>query len=239
MYFSKFPLTLYSLDDRRTIQLVTNIATRTIITDSIKENLTAYEYYDIQDGDTPEILAYKFYGDSSLHWIILHTNDILDARFGWPLTTDNLTKYINDKYIDSSAIHHYEDSSGNYLNANISLASNVEFHSNDFYANKIITNSTVPGEGYITFKIDNSNMIVTTTSGGFRVGDVITSYSNAQANAVITAITYNDAPLPILVSNSTYEIEENETKRRIKILKSAYVSAIDQDFTSKFEGING
>lgn len=71
MYFSKFPLTLYSLDDRRSIQLVTNIATRTIILDSVKENLTTYEYYDIQDGDTPEILAYKFYGDSGYHWIIL------------------------------------------------------------------------------------------------------------------------------------------------------------------------
>ena len=238
MYFSKFPLTLYSLDDRRTIQLVTNIATRAVISDSIKDNLTAYEYYDIQDGDTPEVLAYKLYGDSSLHWVILHTNDILDARFGWPLTTDNLTKYIDDKYIDSGAIHHYEDSSGNYLNANISISSNAAFLANVFYADVIVTNSTVPGEGYITFKVDNSNITIATTAGGFRVGDKINA-GNAQANAIITAITYNDAPLPILVTNSTYEIEENETKRRIKILKSAYVAAIDQDFASKFEGING
>jgi hypothetical protein len=211
MYFSKFPLTLYSLDDRSSIQLVTNISTRAVISDSIKENLTAYEFYDIQDGDTPEILAYKLYGDAGLHWVILHTNDILDPRFGWPLTTNNLTRYINDKYTDSGAIHHYEDSSGKYVNANINLVSNATFYSNVFYADVIVTNSTVPGTGYITFKVNDSNLTITTTSGGFRVGDRINS-GNAQANAIITAITYNDAAVPILVTNSTYEIEENETK---------------------------
>ena len=70
----------------------------------------AYEY-DVQDGDTPEIVAYKYYGDSYRYWIVLFANKITDPQWDWPLSTNNFDAFIVDKYTSFnpySTIHHYE-----------------------------------------------------------------------------------------------------------------------------------
>lgn len=54
--------------------------------------------YIVRDGDTPEILASKIYGDPQAHWMILYANDMLDAQYDWPLTSVVFAKYIADKY---------------------------------------------------------------------------------------------------------------------------------------------
>lgn len=97
-YFEKFPKLLYTLDDRETGQLVPDIFRRVKINDELKENNAFYDLYDIQEGETPEIVASKFYGDPGLHWIILSYNDIIDPRFEWPLTEYELVRYIEGKY---------------------------------------------------------------------------------------------------------------------------------------------
>ena len=93
MYFEKFPTTFYTLDDQKTVQIVRNIFLRLNINENIKNNLSLYDEYDVLDGETPEIVADKFYKNPQYHWLILHMNDILDPRFDWPLSTNNLIKY--------------------------------------------------------------------------------------------------------------------------------------------------
>ena len=54
MYFKSFPYTYYSLDDASTVQVVTNITSRAVLSDEVKNNLSLYDEYDIKDGETPE-----------------------------------------------------------------------------------------------------------------------------------------------------------------------------------------
>lgn len=112
MYFSYFPVTYYTLDDRASIQVVRNIFLRAKINDVIKTNYSLYDEYDVREGETPEIVADKFYNTTQLHWIILYMNDILDPRYDWPLTTVNLLRYCQDKYDNVEGIHHYENTQG-------------------------------------------------------------------------------------------------------------------------------
>lgn len=64
--------------------------------------------YQITDSDTPENICYRMYGDSSLSWILLFLNDIVDPFFEWPLNTQELDTYITNKYSSSLyAPHHY------------------------------------------------------------------------------------------------------------------------------------
>lgn len=117
MYFQYFPFTLYTLDDGTTVNYITNIFLRNVIDDEIKNNLSLFDEYDILDGETPEILSFKFYRTPNLHWLILHTNDILDPRFDWPLSTYNLIKYCEGKYDNINAAHHYINSDGYIVNS--------------------------------------------------------------------------------------------------------------------------
>ena len=228
MYFKSFPYTLYSLDNTTTVQVVTNITNRVTLLGEVKTNLSLYDEYDIRDGETPELVADKFYGNPELHWLVLHYNDILDPRFDWPLDTNNLNRYIAGKYNDVNAVHHYEDANGIYTNGNVYLLSSNAF--TNFNVNDVLTNNTNIGVGYITVKNSTSNVIVTITSGGFKTGDQILKASNTAISANITStVVISGTP----VTNFTLEDENNEAKRRIKILKSSYVDAVVSDFKKK------
>jgi len=85
-----------------------NITKRVRFRSYIKENFVNFDFYDVKSGETPEYIANEFYGDPQLHWIILHTNDIIDYYNDWPMTVPQFERYVRSKYDDIDAIHHYE-----------------------------------------------------------------------------------------------------------------------------------
>jgi hypothetical protein len=97
-FFSDFPKIAYSLDDNATQQVVVEILKRVIIQKEYQENTAYYEEYDIKHGETPEEVSFRFYGTTSLHWLILMVNNIIDPRFGWPISEENLIKQVESKY---------------------------------------------------------------------------------------------------------------------------------------------
>lgn len=231
MYFKNFPLAYYSLyDDLSNVKVVTNITARVKLSDEVKNNLSLFDEYDVKDGDTPEIVADKFYKNPELHWIILHTNEILDARFDWPLTAENLKKYSEGKYTNINAVHHYEDTNGGYVNGNVYVQSSSGFA--NLYVDNVITNVTHTGTAVVTQKISSSNIRLLVSEGGVATGDKIANISNTLANISITA-TSTVSGIPI--TNLGYEDTVNESKRRIRILKAIYVDSIVRDFKKQLE----
>lgn len=76
-------------------------------------NITVYDYYDIVDGETPEIVAEKIYGNSQYHWIVMLANDRYDYLADWPLSYSALEQFITDKYGDAAdSVHHYVNYTG-------------------------------------------------------------------------------------------------------------------------------
>ena len=69
----------------------------------------------MKEGQTPEIIADKLYGDPNLHWIVMYVNNITDRYHQWPMTSAQFLSFINEKYSDPDGIHHYEitQTSGN------------------------------------------------------------------------------------------------------------------------------
>lgn len=116
MYFSKFPKMMYTLDDGKTYQLVTDVTLRAGFINSVAKNTAFYEELDIPEGMTPEVLADKLFGNSLYHWIILLMNEIIDPILDWPMSQRQLIEYATDKYADIYAVHHYEDEFGITVN---------------------------------------------------------------------------------------------------------------------------
>lgn len=232
MYFTNLPTTYYTLDNRESVQVVTNILIRTIFTDELKNNFTLYDEYDVIDGETPEITAYKIYGNSELHWIILHTNDIIDPRYDWVLSQNQLQKYVQSKYGNVNATHHYEDTNGNIVSGNLILNGSTF---SAYQVGDVVYNLGNTGEGYITTKLSNTQIIVTASKGGFQTTNVVSNNLINYSNVTISNTTILSG---IPVTNYSYEEEVNEGKRRIKILKPQYVQKIINDFQSKMSEIN-
>ena len=104
-YFRHFPKTFYtSNQDSPGLDSVTNIMARFSIEQSLLENTNIFYPYDVQDTDTPEIIADKIYGSSERHWIVLSFNRIIDPQWDWPLSQDNFIKYVNNKYTANAGV---------------------------------------------------------------------------------------------------------------------------------------
>lgn len=233
MYFQKFPKTFYSLDDRATVQVVTNILQRVVLAQELQNNFSVYDEYDVRDTDTPENLAFQLYGDSELHWIILHYNNVLDPRFEWPLSVSNLVKVVEGKYAEKNGIHHYEDSNGNEVNGNVII--NASSFTGINVAAPIV-NLTQTGIGFITSKPSATSIIVTTTKGGFQTGDQIALGTNNLITANVTSTTTISGTA---VTNLLFEDRENELRRRIKVLKPQFIERVISEFESKMAIIDG
>jgi hypothetical protein len=119
MYFAKFPTITYpfEINGVLTAKKITDITTSVRIIKEVMANLTSYDEYDIQEGDTPEIISEKVYGSPLYHWVLMIANDRYDYTADFPLTTYELEQYVNRKYgADAYSVHHYEDENGNVIN---------------------------------------------------------------------------------------------------------------------------
>ena len=107
-YFSKFPLLAYDIANTETYKVLPDILRRVKLRSAIVAGQMIFDKYDVQEGEKPEDVAYKWFGDAEFHWVILMTNNITDRFYQWPLTQAQFHEYIEDKYADPDAIHHYE-----------------------------------------------------------------------------------------------------------------------------------
>ena len=108
MYFAAFPDILYDSVGNGDSKVVTNLLRRVAIRAKVKENTLVFDTYDVKEGETPEIIADKLYGDPELHWVILFMNNVTDRYSQWPRNQNQFLAHVNDKYDDVNALHHYE-----------------------------------------------------------------------------------------------------------------------------------
>lgn len=106
-YFKTLPKIIYT-DKNKVSTLYTNLLARVSFIPEMLNNSLNFYLYDIQDGDTPEIVAHKYYNDVSRFWIVLYCNQIMDPQWDWPLSNAQFNKYVESKYEDPYDLHHYE-----------------------------------------------------------------------------------------------------------------------------------
>lgn len=126
-YFRQLPnLNYNNLEPNSKISdyvLVKNLFRRGKIRDDILNNLAYFTKYSIIQNERPDNVAYKFYDDESLDWIILLCNNIINVIDEWPMNETSFNNYLLEKYQSYENIystHHYEtidinDSLGNII----------------------------------------------------------------------------------------------------------------------------
>ena len=107
-YFSKFPKLVYDIKGNGNDALFTHILKRVKLHSAASANTKVFDYYQVVEGEKPEDIAHKYYGDANYHWVILLVNDITDRYHQWPMSGGQFLDYLNDKYSNPDAIHHYE-----------------------------------------------------------------------------------------------------------------------------------
>ena len=107
-YFDMFPNIYYSAKGDGKFTIMKDLLARVKLIANVKDNILGFDYYDIKDGETPEMIAHKYYGDVNLHWTILVVNDVIDYYEDWPMSVQRFEQFVKDKYDNPQGIHHYE-----------------------------------------------------------------------------------------------------------------------------------
>ena len=135
-YFDRFPLMAYDVAGNETYKLLPNILKRVKLRSGLRSGSFLFDSYDVQDGERPEDIAFKLYGDAQLHWVVLMTNNVTDRYYQWPLTQPQFQEHLTDKYGvgNEDAVHHYEkttDSGRTSSNGPNDFSHKVECNSDD------------------------------------------------------------------------------------------------------------
>ena len=115
MYFNDFPTIDYDCTGDGITEKIQDITTRIAVRKWIREIGPLFSKYDVSDGETPEMVAATVYGNVNNHWVVLIFNEITNTYYGWPLSRRKFDAFVNNKYANPNATHHYEitQSSGN------------------------------------------------------------------------------------------------------------------------------
>jgi len=109
-YFGRFPMMTYDVKGDANYKLLPDILRRVKIRSNIQLGTFMFDNYDVKDGEKPEDVAFKWFGDAEYHWVILMTNNITDRYYQWPLSAPQFAEHLTDKYGagNEDAVHHYE-----------------------------------------------------------------------------------------------------------------------------------
>ena len=109
-YFDRFPLMAYDVAANGNYKLLPDILRRVKLRTGIRSGTFLFDNYDVKDGERPEDIAFKWFGDPEYHWVILMTNNITDRYYQWPLSQPQFQEHLADKYGSGNedSVHHYE-----------------------------------------------------------------------------------------------------------------------------------
>ena len=101
------------------INVVTNILQRIRLKLEFVKHQSFFAQHTIVDGETPEYLAYTYYGDTELHWVILYAQQATNPFYDWPMDYFDLKKFVIKKYgaANINDINHYEDTDGYWVDS--------------------------------------------------------------------------------------------------------------------------
>lgn len=233
-YFQNFPLTQYDMffDGQKTD--VVDIFRIVKVKNQFKDDITFYTYYDIQDGERPDIVSTKLYGSPNYYWTFFMINDNLVNTFkDWPLSTTGVQELIEHKYegvvLNTDENISTKFSSNTVFEGLISGARarliekdptlgiiKIELISGNFVNNEIVRD------------LISNEFIVITGQSLFK--NAVHHYENVNGKYV-NKNTIGATP----ITNEEYEFFANDAKSKIKIIRPTYIQTISDQFLDQIK----
>lgn len=241
MYFNTLGTTKYENI------LITDILKRIILSNPNLEKSSLVEQYIIIEGETPESVSFNYYGDVKYYWIIMLLNNIKSRYFNWPLSSQELQQYIESKYGNRSAIF-FQD---NELQNEIVLCKTkyIKLNSHKFKVLGCDRNlNKLEIQKVSDQQLDNNDIVDLLDDGELVFASLPISRivyenevalhhinSNQQTRNLLTSYI-NETNLAEHVSNTEFEIQENENKRNIILLNKNFIGEFVTSFKLLAEG---
>jgi len=186
-YFDTLPKIIY-IDSTGNSKVMTNLLARSSVIPQLLKDPLLYYTYDIQEGDTPEIIAHKYYGDSYRYWIVLFVNQLLDPQWDWPMNYATFEQYLADEYSSIniySEIEYYEKIITQYdVNSQTTCIKKVRIDENTY--------NSLPVTQTETYTLPTGPVSVTTERNAVSIYDYELNLNESKRNIRILNANYVD-----------------------------------------------
>ncbi len=166
---------------------VKNLFKKGKLREDIFQSVAVFEKYQIKGDDRPDNVAFDFYQDSNLDWLVLACNNVINIQSEWPLRQTDFDRYMLEKYGDYDTLfngaHHYE-----------------------------------------TTEIKDGNGIIVMPAGLKTDSTFAFSYTDSRSDTL-----FNLSNIAKAVTNYEYELQLEDDKRNIFLLKSRYLNIVRDD----------
>lgn len=109
-FFANLPLLNYNG------VMLRDLMSHAALTRQVMDQGVMFYPYTLQDGDTPQSIAFDYYGSIEFDWLVLYSNMLIDPLYDWFMSQDDFDNYIEANYgsltAAMSTIHHYESCVG-------------------------------------------------------------------------------------------------------------------------------
>lgn len=233
-YFQGFPTIQYQLgDETHTIEVVDIFRTVRPIK-KLKDDILLYNKYTIQDGERPDHLSQKLYGTPDYYWIFFMINENLtNSHTDWPLSRKEIEDFISIKY------------SGYVLTTNDDIATK-------FVKDEVIQGLASGATAKLISKDANTNTLrIADEDGDFRSNEIIIGLTSGDTCTITSQTEFYNATKYYVTGDGTvvdktatgaspvtyyeYEIEQNELKAEIKVVRPQFITRVSEEF---FKHIN-
>ena len=232
-YFKNFPEISYKLDDGKVVN-VKDFFRKSKIEQEAVNALVEYSKYEIQDGERPDIVAAKLYGQQHLHWTFLLVNDI-ENYYDWHKDNRTFERYIDKKFPGQLAIG--------------TQSTDILTSSSKFLMGEKVT--SVSSEGRV-IEVSPLEKRICIEGGNFVANELITGSVSGKSFTPTSIIEQRDGikyyknsdglkrntELSGFTSVTFYEdeFELNEEKRIIKFIKPELIRGVVEKFNEVMSG---
>ncbi len=248
--FENFPALQYTLNTGKVVRVKDFFRKAKIETESV-DSIVEYQLYEILEGERPDVVATKLYGDGDLHWTFWLVND-WDNYYDWFMDYETFENYMEEKYQGQNLIVENSSSIVTTPTYDTTLVStdNPLGHKHD---NKILIGETLTSgnKTVSVLSVEPTHKRVVVAGDTIEANDVMVSKTNEVfgTNLSFTVESVSDARDGIhhykdsagnkrtyggtgwtAVTYETEERNENEKKRQIKIIRPERIKRVLREF---------
>ena len=111
-FFENHPRISYDVLKNGVPQRAQNPLARYKIQEVLKTRSALYHTHNIEEGQSLQFIAHRYYNDITLDWVLCVINDIIDPQFDLPLDYQEFLSFVRAKYGSTESalttVHHYE-----------------------------------------------------------------------------------------------------------------------------------
>jgi hypothetical protein len=129
-FFQQFPKAKYDFQNNGIVTNIVDLFRFIKVDDKMLDDLSLYRYYQIRNGDRPDVVSQEVYGASEYYWTFFIVNEQLKSGLtAWPMDSQTFDHYIETEY-DGVVIETYpvivRDGDGQILDHRNSLSGRFE-----------------------------------------------------------------------------------------------------------------